>query len=88
MSGCLDRVSCSCDWLEPVKEWIQPKRNMFASILSGTLVSVLYTSLCDHINLGLIIEIFGLLYIIKQSIDWPRYVIATHTHTHTHSVTH
>ena len=38
MSGCLDRVRCRCDCLEPVKEWIQPKRNMFASIAAGTLV--------------------------------------------------
>jgi len=41
MSGCLDRVDCSCECLEPAKEWLKPKRNMIASIISGTLVSVL-----------------------------------------------
>ena len=41
MSGCFDRVRCQCDCLEPVKEWLQPKRNMFASIVAGTLVSPL-----------------------------------------------
>ena len=39
MSGCLDKVQCSCDWFEPVKEWFRPKRNMMASIIAGTLVS-------------------------------------------------
>ena len=40
MSGCLDRVrcGCDCDCLEPVKEWLRPKRNMFASVIAGTLV--------------------------------------------------
>ena len=38
MSGCLDRVRCRCDWLDPAVEWLKPKRNMFASIISGTLV--------------------------------------------------
>ncbi len=38
MSGCLDRIRCQCDCLEPIKEWMQPKRNMFASIAAGTLV--------------------------------------------------
>lgn len=40
MSGCLDRVSCGCDceFLEPAKEWLRPKRNMFASVIAGTLV--------------------------------------------------
>ena len=41
MSGCLDRVRCQCDCLEPIKEWMQPKRNMFASIAAGTLVCLL-----------------------------------------------
>jgi hypothetical protein len=42
MSGCLDRVSCGCDCdcLEPVKEWLRPKRNVFASVIAGTLVSI------------------------------------------------
>ena len=40
MSGCLDRVQCSCEWLEPVKEWFRPKRNLLASIVAGTLVSM------------------------------------------------
>jgi len=44
MSGCLDRVDCSCECLEPAKEWLKPKRNMIASIISGTLVSVLESS--------------------------------------------
>ena len=41
MSGCLDRLrcDCDCDCLEPVKEWVRPKRNMIASVISGTLVS-------------------------------------------------
>ncbi len=40
MSGCLDRLSCDCDCdcLEPVKEWLRPKRNIIASVISGTLV--------------------------------------------------
>lgn len=38
MSGCLDRIRCQCDCFEPVKEWLQPKRNLFASVASGTLV--------------------------------------------------
>lgn len=44
MSGCLDRVECGCDCdrLEPVKEWLRPKRNMFASVISGTLVSTFW----------------------------------------------
>ena len=41
MSGCLDRVDCSCECVEPAREWLKPKRNMFASIVSGTLVSVI-----------------------------------------------
>lgn len=41
MSGCLDRVRFQCDCLEPIKEWMQPKRNMFASIAAGTLVCLL-----------------------------------------------
>ena len=42
MSGCLDRVSCDCECSDPFKEWIKSKRNMFASIVSGTLVSFRY----------------------------------------------
>ena len=40
MSGCLDRVECGCDWLDPAREWLRPKRNMIASIAAGTLVCV------------------------------------------------
>lgn len=40
MSGCLDKVDCRCDCdsLERVREWLRPKRNMFASIIAGILV--------------------------------------------------
>lgn len=47
MSGCFDKVRCSCDCLEPAKEWLQPKRNMFASILAGTLVYLNYLKTND-----------------------------------------
>lgn len=38
MSGCLDKLQCSCGWLDPALEWLRPKRNMIASIVAGTLV--------------------------------------------------
>lgn len=40
MSGCLDKISCECDCCdcEPFKEWLRARRNMFASVISGTLV--------------------------------------------------
>ena len=38
MSGCLDKLSCSCGCLDPALDWLKPKRNMIASIVAGTLV--------------------------------------------------
>jgi hypothetical protein len=40
MSGCLDKLSCSCGCLDPALEWLKPKRNMIASIVAGTLFAV------------------------------------------------
>ena len=42
MSGCLDKISCSCECCEceQVKEWLAPKRNAFASTISGALVKL------------------------------------------------
>ena len=38
MSGCLDKISCECWDAEEFKEWLNKQRNMFASVISGTLV--------------------------------------------------
>ena len=36
MSGCVDKMSCDC---ESLGEFLKGKRNMIASVISGTLVS-------------------------------------------------
>lgn len=57
MSGCLDSVNCNCDCdsLEPVKEWLKPKRNMFASVIAGTLVRTHFLWLHAHFTACIIL---------------------------------
>ncbi|XP_003388444.1 PREDICTED: transmembrane protein 50B-like [Amphimedon queenslandica] len=42
MSGCIDKISCSCECCdtERLKEWLAPKRNAFASTISGGLFAI------------------------------------------------
>ena len=70
MSGCLDRVSCDCECSEPFREWIKKKRNMFASIISGTLVSYHYFT--DHFNIFFTTVRIGMV-VCHRCLCWTRW---------------